>query len=45
VASFAGVVLPVLGLIVPYSGLTLGLAGLLSVGDLIWGYLREPRAD
>ncbi|MDX2099357.1 MAG: hypothetical protein SFW36_16385 [Leptolyngbyaceae cyanobacterium bins.59] len=35
ICTIAGVALPVLGLLVPYSGLTLSLAGLLSVGWLV----------
>jgi hypothetical protein len=34
-ATFSGAVLPVLGFLVPYTGLTLGMAGLLSAGWLI----------
>lgn len=41
VVTFSGVVLPVLGFLVPYTGLTLGIAGLISVGLLMMGYFGE----
>jgi hypothetical protein len=38
VVTLSGVVLPVVGLLVPYTGLTLGLAGLISAGWLMVRY-------
>lgn len=40
-ATFSGAVLPVLGFLVPYTGLTLGLAGLISIGWLMVGYWQR----
>ena len=40
IISLSGVVLPVMAMLVPYTGLTLGVAGLISVGWLIVGYYR-----
>lgn len=41
VATLGGAVLPVLGLLVPYTGLTLGVAGLISVGLLMMRYFGK----
>lgn len=40
-ATFSGAVLPVLGFLVPYTGLTLGIAGLSSIGWLMTSHWQE----
>ncbi len=40
IVTVSGVVLPVLGFLVPYTGLTLGIAGLISAGCLILRYFE-----
>lgn len=41
IVTFSGVVLPVLGFLVPYTGLTLGISGLISVGWLMAAYVKR----
>jgi hypothetical protein len=41
VVTFSGAVLPVFGFLVSYTGLTLGIAGLISAGWLMVRYFRE----
>lgn len=41
IVTFSGVVLPVLGFLVPYTGLTLGISGLISVGWLMVAYVKR----
>lgn len=43
VVTLTGAVLPVFGFLVPYTGLTLGIAGLLSVSWLLVGYFGEIK--
>ncbi|MDJ0707836.1 MAG: hypothetical protein QNJ46_31560 [Leptolyngbyaceae cyanobacterium MO_188.B28] len=40
--TLSGAILPVVGMLVSYTGLTLGIAGLVSVGWLISRYYRAP---
>lgn len=41
--TISGAILPVLGLLVPYSGITLSLAGVLSIGWLALRHWYQPR--
>jgi hypothetical protein len=41
-ATFSGAVLPVLGFLVPYTGLTLGIAGLSAIGWLMLDHWQRP---
>ncbi|MDV3348054.1 hypothetical protein QGP82_05090 [Leptothoe sp. LEGE 181152] len=43
--TLSGAVLPVAAMLVPYTGLTLGIAGLISVGWLIVRYFRESETS